>query len=354
MNAVAATAVNWTEAGFVPDSVIRRGIRRLLRSRLVAADAIDPAASAERQAEFVAMMDRSVVALVPELANEQHYEVPSAFFETILGEHCKYSCGYWPEEVTTLTEAEEAALDVTCERAGIRDGMQVLDLGCGWGSLSLWLASRYPASRVTAVSNSTAQRDFIRARAASAALTNIDVQVCDMNEFDIERKFDRIVSIEMFEHMRNWRELFRRVSGWLAPGGAFFMHVFCHRSTPYEFVDNGPGDWMSRYFFSGGMMPSDSLPYCFQDELRLERQWRWSGQHYARTANAWLRQMDERKSCLMPIFEECYGRREARKWWMRWRMFFMACEELFAFNDGHEWWVSHYRFGSRDAGSRAE
>jgi cyclopropane-fatty-acyl-phospholipid synthase len=354
MSAVAATAVNWTESGFVPDSVIRRGIRRLLRSRLAAAGANEPAASADRQAAFVELMDRSAVALLPQLANEQHYEVPCAFFETILGVHCKYSCGYWPEGVATLTEAEEAALGVTCERAGILDGMQVLDLGCGWGSLSLWVASRFPASRVTAVSNSAVQRDFIRSRAASAALTNIDVHVCDMNDFDIDCKFDRIVSIEMFEHMRNWRELLRRVSGWLAPGGAFFMHVFCHRSTPYEFIDRGPGDWISRHFFSGGMMPSDSLPYCFQDELRLERQWRWSGQHYARTANAWLQHMDERKSRLMPILEQCYGRKEARKWWMRWRMFFMACEELFAFDDGQEWWVSHYRFVSRGAGSRAE
>lgn len=353
MNAVAATAVNWTEAGLVPDSVIRRGIRRLLRSRLEDVDADDPALCAERQSAFVELMDRSAIALVPQVANEQHYEVPAAFFESVLGSHCKYSCGYWPDQVTSLTEAEEAALDETCRRAGIRNGMRVLDLGCGWGSLALWIAGRYPACCVTAVSNSSTQRDFIRARAESAGLTNIAVHVCDMNDFEMERTFDRIVSVEMFEHMRNWRELLRRVAGWLAPDGAFFMHVFCHRSTPYEFVDRGPGDWMSRHFFSGGMMPSDTLPYCFQDQLALERHWRWSGEHYARTAGAWLQQMDAQKPRLMPILEACYGDRDARRWWMRWRMFFMACEELFAFNGGREWWVSHYRFVPRDSGARA-
>ena len=354
MSTVAATAVNWTEAGLVPDSVIRRGIRRLLRSRLDDIGANEPSLAAERQASFIEMMDRSPIALVPQLANEQHYEVPAAFFESVLGEHCKYSCGYWPEAVETLSDAEEAALKLTCERAEIRDGMQVLDLGCGWGSLALWIAKRYPACHVTAVSNSRAQRDFIRARALGVGVANIDVHVCDMNDFDTDDTFDRIVSIEMFEHMRNWRELLRRASGWLAPDGAFLMHIFCHRSVPYEFVDRGAGDWMSRHFFSGGMMPSDNLAYCFQDELRLERQWRWSGHHYARTANAWLRQMDERRPRLMPILQECYGSKEARKWWMRWRMFFMACEELFAFNDGHEWWVSHYRFAPRGAVRRAK
>ena len=347
MAAVAATAVNWTEAGFVADAVIRRGIRRLLRARLADIHAADPAESAERQATFIDMMRHSPVALVPHLANEQHYEVPASFFETVLGQHCKYSSGYWCEGVSDVTGAETAALRVTCERARIVDGMRVLDLGCGWGSASLWVAERYPACRVTAVSNSSSQREFLLTRAEARGLENLEVRVCDMNDFDTEGRFDRIVSIEMFEHMRNWGELLRRINGWLKPDGAFFMHVFCHRSTPYEFVNRGPTDWMSRHFFAGGIMPSDGLAHFFQDDLRIERQWRWSGEHYARTLNAWLRRMDAHRQVLLPILESCYGREQAGRWWMRWRIFFMACEELFAFNGGREWWLAHYRFVPR-------
>jgi cyclopropane-fatty-acyl-phospholipid synthase len=290
------------------------------------------------------MMDESPIALVPELANEQHYEVPAGFFEQVMGDHLKYSCCYWPGTSMTLTEAEEAALETSVARAGIEDGMDVLDLGCGWGSLSLWVAEHFPNASVTAVSNSTSQREFIRAQARDRSIHNIEVIARDMNEFLTDKRFDRVVSVEMFEHMRNYRELFRRIGTWLRRDGRFFMHIFCHRTTPYEYIDNGPTDWMSRHFFSGGIMPSADLPLRFADDLNIERQWHWNGQHYARTCEAWLDNMDSRKESIMPILADCYGEADAALWWQRWRIFFMACAELFDYDEGQEWFVGHYLF----------
>ena len=344
MSAVTAKAVSWTELGLVPDTVIRAGIRRLLESKRKEICSGDIEFAATTLNRFVAQMNASPIALVPELANEQHYEVPAEFFERVMGENLKYSCCYWPKGVESLSEAEAAALEITVERAQIKDGMSVLDLGCGWGSLSLWIAEHFPNSRVTSVSNSRSQRDFILQQAEKRLISNIDVVVCDMNDFDIDQTFDRVVSIEMFEHMRNWGALFERVNGWLAPEGKFFMHVFCHRSTPYEYIDNGPGDWMSRFFFSGGMMPSADLPLRFPNALGIEERWHWNGQHYAKTCNTWLEQMDANKADIMPVLDECYGRDNAPLWWQRWRIFFMACAELFAYDEGQEWFVGHYRF----------
>ena len=344
MSAVTAKAVSWTETGLVPDSVIRAGIRRLLDSKRREIRSGDVEFAADTLNEFVRMMNASPIALVPELANEQHYEVPAAFFGHVMGEHRKYSCCLWDDSTRTLTEAEAAALSTTCERAGIEDGMQVLDLGCGWGSLSLWIAGHYPNSRVTAVSNSASQREYILAQAAARSLDNLDVIVCDMNEFEAPGRYDRVVSVEMFEHMRNHGELFRRISEWLLPEGRFFMHIFCHRSTPYLFVDRGPGDWMSRHFFSGGMMPSADLPLRFPSHLNIERRWHWNGRHYARTCNAWLQRMDSAKAAIMPVLVSCYGEDQAGLWWQRWRMFFMACAELFDYDEGNEWYVGHYLF----------
>ncbi len=346
MSRAAQKAIEWTEAGLIPDAVIRRGIRKMLEKRLNGIDAADVQRSAATEHEFVAMMDRSPIALVPELANEQHYEVPADFFTTVLGAHRKYSCCLWNEGTETLDAAEESALEVTCRRAGIEDGQRVLDLGCGWGSLSLYMANKYPGLTVTAVSNSRSQRDHIVSEAEARGLNNVDVVVSDMNDFDCATTFDRIVSVEMFEHMRNYRELLRRIAGWLKPDGRFLMHIFVHRSTPYEFVDKGSSDWMSRHFFSGGIMPSDGLPLHFQDDLTLDRRWRWSGMHYAHTSNAWLKNMDARRADVVPILAATYGD-AAAKWWMRWRMFFMACAELFAYDDGQEWYVGHYRFTPR-------
>ena len=336
-------SIDWTEQGLVPDTVIRHGIRRMLRARLQTLSG-DVEGQARARADFIAAMHEQAIAPVPHKANEQHYELPAAFFEAVLGRHHKYSCCYWPAGVTDLDSAERAALQVSCDRAGLADGMEILELGCGWGSLTLWMAGHYPASRITAVSNSQPQRHFIEQQAQRLGMHNIEVITCDMNDFATARRFDRVVSIEMFEHMRNYRALFGRVADWLNPGGRFFLHIFCHRAVPYAFLDQGPGDWMSRYFFTGGMMPSDDLPLYFQQQLQLQQHWRWNGRHYRDTANAWLANMDRRRDQVWPLLESVYGTQQTQQWWMRWRMFFMACAELFGYDDGQQWWVSHYLF----------
>jgi cyclopropane-fatty-acyl-phospholipid synthase len=353
-NKASSTVLAWTERGLVPDSVIRAGIRRLCRQRLRDIRADDLEAAAQRQNDFVRMMDAAPIALVPELANEQHYEVPPAFFDLALGSHRKYSCCHWGEGVTSLEQAEAEALRISCERADISDGLSVLDLGCGWGSLSLWIAEHYPGCTVTAVSNSTPQRLHIERLAAERGLLNLEVLTCDMNDFEAPQRYDRIVSVEMFEHMRNYRELFRRVAGWLNPDGQFFMHIFCHQTCPYEFLDEGPSDWMGRHFFSGGIMPSDDLPLRFQEDLRLVDRHRWSGHHYERTANAWLENIDARRESVLPVLAETYGADRAEQWFQRWRIFFMACAELFGLEQGREWYVSHYRFERRDRRAAGE
>ncbi len=349
MNTAAQVAIDVTERGWVPDPVIRRGVRRLVKDRLQEIRADDCESSASDARDFVAHMDEAVIAPLPEKANEQHYELPAEFFTHVLGRHRKYSCCYWPSGAETLDEAEKESLRITAERAGLGNGMRILELGCGWGSLSLWMASKYPKSEITAVSNSAPQREYIYDQARRRGLSNLRLITADMNEFDIDESFDRVVSVEMFEHMRNYRELFRRIHGWLTPGGKFFMHIFCHRSSPYAFEDKGPSDWMSRYFFSGGIMPCDDLPLRFQEHLKFSNLWRWSGQQYERTANAWLKNMDRRRERIWPILEQTYGRDEALRWWVRWRLFFIACAELFGYENGQQWWVSHYLF-ERPAG----
>ena len=348
MSAVTARALTWTESGLVPDPMVRAGIRRLLDRRRNEIRSGDVEHASRVTNRFVERMNDSPIALVPESANEQHYEVPAAFFAEVLGARRKYSCCYWPKHVTGLDEAETAALAMTAERAGIGGGMQVLDLGCGWGALSLWLAEHYPDTRVTSVSNSASQRDYILSVARDRGLDNIAAQVRDMNDFASPAgTYDRIVSLEMFEHMRNWDILFAKIDCWLKPDGLFFLHIFVHRTTPYEYTDRGDSDWMTRYFFAGGMMPSAGLPLRFARHLAIDRRWAWNGKHYAKTCNAWLARMDSRKAAIMPILCDTYGAAEADRWWIRWRMFFMACAELFATGSGDEWFVEHYRFGKR-------
>ena len=341
-----AAAVHWVEQGLVPDRVVRLGIRRLLKARLVEMRDGDAQATAALTQSFLDELRGAPLALLPEKANEQHYEVPPAFFGAVLGPQRKYSSCLWSADTNTLAQAEAAALQATCERAGLADGQHVLELGCGWGSLTLWMAERFPQSRITALSNSNSQRQHIEAQAARRGLTNVRVITRDMNDFDTAERFDRVVSVEMFEHLRNWPQAFARVARWLNPQGRFLMHVFAHRGAPYAFVERDASDWMSRHFFSGGMMPSDDLALQCQDDLRLLNRWRWDGTHYQRTAEAWLRNMDDRRATLWPLFERTYGA-DAAVWWQRWRLFFMSVAELFGFEDGQQWWVSHYLFERR-------
>ena len=340
-------AINWVEQGYAPDAIVRAGIRRLVKERLTEIHAGNCTAAADVSEDFLIGARTAPVALVPEKANEQHYEVPPAFFGEVLGRHRKYSSCWWPAGVSTLDAAEAAALEVTCTRAALTDGLDILELGCGWGSLTLWMAAHYPASRITAVSNSAPQRAYIEGEAARRNLNNVRIITADMNTFDAPARYDRIVSVEMFEHMRNWPVLFRRVHDWLRVDGLFFMHVFVHRLTPYAFVERGEDDWMSRYFFSGGMMPSDDLALRCQDDLRVARVWRWDGTHYERTANAWLANMDARRAAVQPVLVQTYGREQLALWWQRWRIFFMSCAELFGYDNGQQWWVSHYLFERR-------
>lgn len=342
-------AIQLAEKSLVPDCMIRRGIRQLSKKRLQEISAGNCERSAENLNDFISAMNTSPIALLPELANAQHYELPTEFFLKCLGENRKYSCCFWLPETKTLSDAESNALRLSCEHADLKNGQNVLELGCGWGSLTLWMAKYYPKSNITAVSNSNSQREFIMAKAKSLGLNNVSVITCDMNKFepkehDVMHQFDRVVSIEMFEHMRNHKVLYKKIHSWLVPGGKFFMHIFVHRNTPYLFEVQGDDDWMSQFFFSGGMMPSDDLPLNFQQHLKIVRRWRWDGSHYEKTANAWLENMDKNRYLLDDILKDTYGAENAEKWRNRWRIFYMACAELFGYNNGQEWWVTHYQF----------
>ena len=336
-------ALSMVEKGFISDLLVRTGIRALLRKRLIDINSSECELADKNQMKMISVMNASPIAMNTSSANEQHYEVPPEFYELVLGERFKYSCCFWDEDTDDLNRAEINALKITCKRAMLNDGQSILDMGCGWGSLSLWIAENYPNTSVLSVSNSKTQKIFIENIAKSKHLTNIQVITEDMKEFNTDKKFDRIVSLEMFEHMKNYKKLFSRVSSWLKNDGLFFMHIFCHKTVPYEFIDNGPNDWMSRHFFTGGIMPSDDLPLFFQDDLSIMKRWRWNGNHYARTCNAWLKRMDSEEPAIAEVLEKVYGDNK-EQWRQRWRIFFMSCAELFAFNGGNEWYVSHYLF----------
>jgi cyclopropane-fatty-acyl-phospholipid synthase len=323
-------------------------MRRIIGTRVRVPEARDPARAHKAVESFVETMRSQPVAVATATANEQHYELPAEFFRAVLGPYVKYSSGLWPEGVAELAAAEERMLRLTCERAEIADGMEVLDLGCGWGSLSLWIARHFPACRVLAVSNSAVQRDFIIDRCAAEGFDRVEVVTSDMNTFDTDRRFNRVVSVEMFEHMRNWGVLFERIGRWMQPDGRFLLHVFCHRLLAYPYEDRGPADWMARTFFTGGIMPSVDLPEYWDRHLEVVSRWRVDGRHYSRTLEAWLDRMDSQREELLPLFSETYGD-EPELWFARWRMFFMACSELFRFRGGSEWFVAHTLLQRRSA-----
>ncbi len=325
--------ITLAEKGLVPLWILRLGVRALLRQRL------SEATRGPTPADFKKTLEESPIALTPEKANEQHYEVPARFFETVLGPRLKYSSAFWRDGCPSLAEAESDMLALTCERAALIDGQDILELGCGWGSLTLYMAELYPSSHITAVSNSGPQREFIEARAPD----NVSVITADMNGFDPGTRFDRVVSVEMFEHMRNYQRLLRRVRSWLREEGRLFVHVFCHARHAYPYEVEGSGNWMGRHFFTGGIMPSYDLLPLFNEDLQCEEQWRVSGLHYSRTARAWREQLESRRQLALDILAEGYGS-DATRWYHRWRLFFLACEELFGYRGGSEWHVGHYRF----------
>lgn len=332
------TALSFVERAPLPDRVTRAGIALLCQrsQRDLALRSPDAARS------FCEQMDALPIAVATREANAQHYEVPAAFFDLVLGARRKYSCCWFDSDDTSLNDAEQRALQMSAANAQIADGQRILDLGCGWGSFSLWLAEHYPNARVMSVSNSRSQRAFIEGRASELGLHNIEVVTADMNAFAPGRQFDRIVSIEMFEHMSNWRQLLGRVRSWMTPEGRCLIHVFSHHSQPYRFDTNDKADWIAQHFFTGGIMPSHGLIRSFSDLVEVEQEWRWSGVHYERTARAWLANFDSNSDAIDAIFDTVYGR-DARVWKRRWRLFFLATMGLFGHAGGQEWGISHYR-----------
>lgn len=347
MDSIVQQSLKLIESGKVPDQVIRLGIQALCKKRLEQEGRFDPVFASQRYMDVLRDLKKSEIAIDTDKANEQHYELPTAFFQAVLGKRLKYSASLFHDAKTSLDQAEENALQVYCERAQLQDGQDILEIGCGWGSLSLYMAEHYPNANITVVSNSNTQRLHIQQQAKEKQFNNLTVITCDVNQLELEQNsFDRVVSVEMFEHVRNYQRLFANISQWLKADGLLWCHIFCHRFIHYPFEVKNDYDWMSKYFFTGGVMPAVSTFLHFQDHLQLENQWQWSGQQYEHTANAWLNNMDQKKDLLKPLFKQTYGQ-DAEIWWQRWRIFFMACAELFGYDKGREWVIGHYLFKKR-------
>ncbi|WP_425457799.1 SAM-dependent methyltransferase [Arenimonas fontis] len=344
-----AGLIGLAERGWIPDPLLRLGIRRLCARRLREESAGGPELQSARARLRLQELADSPVALHADAANAQHYELPPEFFRLCLGPRLKYSCCYYPRGDETLAEAEEAMLALYAERAELADGQEILELGCGWGSLTLWMAERFRNARITAVSNSALQRRHIEARCRQLGLANVRVLTRDVNTLELETgRWDRCVSVEMFEHMRNYRVLMARIASWLRPGGKLFVHIFAHRHLLYPFETEGGDNWMGRRFFTGGLMPAADTLLHFQRDLRIDRQWLVDGRHYRRTANHWLRNQDDNRERVLTVLAGHYGAASAALWFQRWRMFWMACAELFGYRNGQEWLVAHYRFTRPD------
>ncbi len=341
--------LGFAERGWIPDWLLRWAIRTQCRDRLRAERAGGMDAQQQRYQRLLQTLGQSAIALHTAAANEQHYELPPEFFQHCLGKHLKYSCAYYTTGHETLDQAEEDMLDLYAARAELADGQNILELGCGWGSLTLYMARAYPHARITAVSNSARQRQYIEARCAESGLRNVQVVTQDVNALLLEpAQFDRCVSIEMFEHVRNYDRLLERVHHWLLPGGKLFVHIFAHRSLAYPFETEGRDNWLGRFFFTGGLMPAVDTLLWFQRDMQLEARWLVPGTHYRRTAADWLRNMDAARNSVLEVLTSAYGAAAARLWFQRWRIFWMACAELFGYAQGEEWLVAHYRFVRRD------
>ncbi len=332
------------EKNLLPDALIRLRIRQLLKQRILDETKANQELQQAHLMMLIVELKNSPIAIETKAANEQHYELPTTFFQYVMGKHMKYSSCYWNDSTQNLTSAEQLALEKTCEHAELQNGMQILELGCGWGSLTMFMAKQFPESKITAVSNSASQKIYIDSCCKERGLHNVEVITADMNVFTIDKKFNRVVSVEMFEHMRNYQKLLEKIHGFLLPEGKLFVHIFTHKEFTYYFDVVDENDWMSKYFFTGGIMPSDDLLLYFNDHFKIEKHWHWDGIHYEKTANSWLKNMDTHKSEILPIIKDVYGEKEATKWWVYWRIFFMACAELWGYKNGKEWFVSHYLF----------
>lgn len=338
-------ATRLAESGRLPDALLRMGIRRMCAQRLKDQRKGGTDAVFARQQAWLDGLREDAIAVEPQGASRQQHELPQEFFRLCLGKNLKYSSCFWDDTTTDLSQAEEKMLRLYCERAELVNANHILELGCSWGSLTLWMAERYPRATITAVSNSRLQKEFIEARCRERAIFNVEVITANINALQLpEAVFDRVVSIEMFEHMRNYQELLSRVAGWLKPGGKLFVHLFCHRELLYLFEAEGDDPWMGRHFFTGGLMPAADTLLKFQEQLTIEERWLLPGTHYQKTANAWLENQDANHDQVMGLMRQAYGVADAGRWYQRWRMFWMACAELFGYANGNEWMVAHYRF----------
>jgi cyclopropane-fatty-acyl-phospholipid synthase len=340
--------IDLCENGLVPDVLTRYGIRQLCRQRLVEENINDIEKADLRFRRMLEELRQSPIAIETAAANEQHYEIPTRFFQLCLGKRLKYSSCFYKTGDETLDEAEVAMLGIYSERAELKDGQHILELGCGWGSLTLWMAEKYPNANITAVSNSATQRMHIEAVCRERGWQHVKVITCDVNTLELDaNQFDRVVSVEMFEHMRNYQTLLNRISKWMKPEAKLFVHIFCHRYVMYPFETDGDDNWMGKYFFTGGIMPSADTLLHFQQDMSIQQRWLLSGEHYEKTSNHWLANQDANREEIMQIMKSTYGEKDAKRWFNRWRMFWLSCAELFGLEDGNEWLVAHYLFCKR-------